>query len=183
MLLDGQFQIQKPQSVKLRKWNIVTSYSNFYILPLAARLCVFTEAFDVHSQHLVLLHKPMLAFLNSYATQIMMGWKAKRENIGYFPPFGWPMKIAHIVFAIVSIIMTIRIGYKRILQYKLQQKQHQTCSSYSISNSNSNMRSEVFDADSDTIVVYNSANCIIWRYKRIFVQSKIHHQAQIFLEI
>ena len=31
------------------------------------------------------------------------------------------------------------------------------------------LRSEVFDADSDTVIVDNSANCIIWRHKKTFL--------------
>ena len=171
MLLDVQFQIQKPRKTKIRKRNTFTFCSNYYILPLAAKLCVFTEAFNVHSQHLALLRKPMLVVHNSYATWIMMKWKSQRENIGYFPPYGWPMKIAYVAFAMCSIIVAIKIGYKRILLSKTQQKQHQSNTSFSTSTSHSDMRSEVFDADSDTIVVDNSANCIIWRHKRNFVQS------------
>ena len=33
------------------------------------------------------------------------------------------------------------------------------------------MRSEILDADSDTIVVDNLANCVIWKHRYNFVQS------------
>ena len=171
MLLDVQFHIQKPCRIKTRTKNAFSLYSKYYILPLAAKLCVFTEAFNVHSQHLALLRRPMIVVHDSYALWIMKTWKSKRENIGYFPPFGWPMKIAYVAVTIFSIIVAIKIGYDRILQCKHQQKSNQLKTSYSTSTATSDMRSEVFDANSDTIVVDNSANCIIWRHKRNFVQS------------
>ena len=69
------------------------------------------------------------------------------------------MKIVYIALALISIIMAIKIGYRWILQYIHHQKRYQPkITSYSSSKSSSDMRSEVFDADSDTIVVDNSAN-------------------------
>ena len=67
--------------------------------------------------------------------------------------------------------MSIVVGYKRILKAKRKFKPKPPAEVYSTSNNISEMQSEVFDADSDTIVVDNSANCIIWRHKHNFIPS------------
>ena len=66
---------------------------------------------------------------------------------------------------------TVRYGYKCILQKKAAMKvdqKHQVFQLQSVENG-AKLRSEVFDSDSDTIIVDNSANCIIWRHKKNFV--------------
>ena len=91
-----------------------------------------------------------------------------RNSIGFFPPNGWPMKGMQLCFAIISIFVAVLMGYKRIMQVKARTKK--TPLKWCLAtDDNPSMRSEVFDADSDTIVVDNSANCIIWRHKRDFV--------------
>ena len=90
-------------------------------------------------------------------------WQGARKNFGHFPPHEWPLKLSYIIFGMLSVIVAIIVGYKRILKAKKKNKQINQHEVYSTSDKYSEMRSEVFDADSDTIVVDNSANCILWR--------------------
>ena len=49
------------------------------------------------------------------------------------------------------------------LQYATTNKQHAFTTAFqSIQKNSSSIKSQIFDTDSNTIIVYNSANCILW---------------------
>ena len=173
MLIDMDFRVRKPCRVKWLRKNRYQFSSQYIILPLAAKLCVLTEALNVQSEHLAYLREPIPDAHNSYAGTMIDIWHGARRNFGYFPPHGWPLKLSYIIFGMLSVIVAIIEGHKRILKAKQKNKQIHQHRVYSTADKYSDMRSEVFDADSDTIVVDNSANCIIWRHKKILYSRHI----------
>ena len=68
-----------------------------------------------------------------------------------------------------TIFVTVIKGYKRIELCK--QVNEAQAYQFQEKNKGAKLRSEVFDADSDTIIVDNSANCKIWRHEKNFVQN------------
>ena len=171
MYMDTDFKVRKHHQLHKIKMSKNHPSAKCIILPLAARLCVLTKAFNVHSNHLAYLRQPIPDRQNSYANNIIRKWKILRQHVGYFPPHGWPLTLSYFMFGLLLTIMSIVVGYKRILKAKRKFKPKPPAEVYSTSNNISEMQSEVFDADSDTIVVDNSANCIIWRHKHNFIPS------------
>ena len=98
-------------------------------------------------------------------------------SIGYSPPVdGLPMKIVMLLFAVISVFITVGIGLMRMRKAKQKQKLHPKNIRQKIFHTNDGGKaafthSEIFDSDADTIIVDNSANCIIWKYKKNFVKS------------
>ena len=171
MHVDTEFRVRKPRRSHQTRKNKNYLSTQFILLPLAAKLCVFTEAVSVHSEHLAFLRQPLPDVKESYANSFIRKWQITQQRFRYCPPNGWPLKLSYFIFSIMSVMLAIFVGYKRILKAKKKAKQGKQHNVYSTSNNISEMRSEVFDAYSDTIIVDNSANCVIWRHKRNFVPS------------
>ena len=101
--------------------------------------------------------------------------------LGDFPSSGWPMQICLILFATATIIYLMIVGYFRILQQVLkswtsmnkEQKLAKRLTSVfnSVTDEAINIESEFFDSDSETAIMDNSANCVIWKKKSAFIQS------------
>ena len=175
ILLDVNFKVRNSRKYRKIKRNYRKSVTNI-ILSLAGKLCVFTEAFNIDAESMAFLDTPLPKYNNLFYTWLQHKWSSLRINIGYFPPCdGFPMKICMFGFAIASIVFSVGLGIQRI--YKAKKMQHKVKKKpYSrvfqtISNASAFMKSEIFDGDSDTIIVDNSANCIIWKCKRNFVPS------------
>ena len=176
VVLDVSIKVtRRNRSKRIRK--IQSRNEKYFILPLAGKLCVFTDAFNVHAEDLAFLANPLHKYDETYFYQLKQKWQEYRISIGYFPPVdGLPMKIAMSIFPVISIFVSVAIGIKRIRMEKQKQQQNPNNTQRKIFHTNNRtqsafMRSETFDGDADTIIVDNSANCIIWRYKKNFVKS------------
>ena len=100
--------------------------------------------------------------------RIIVNWNLQRDKIGTFPPSGWPLSLVITINAVLTATIVILSGYIRILKTKTMQsncfKVHQALTTVfqSIKKNVSNIKSQMFDTDSNTIIVDNSANCILW---------------------
>ena len=143
----------------------------FKILTLPGSLCVFTEIHSIYAQDLPMLSRPHLKYVNSIPYKLITHWNEKRSQIGMFPPDGWPLKLAMAMIAIITIIATVLQGYRTILSKSKESNPVIKSKVFQSQNKNfsAKLRSEVFDGDSDTIIVDNSANCVIWRHKHNFI--------------
>ena len=104
----------------------------------------------------------------SISYKLIQYWNKCRHVMGSHPPHGWPLQCMMFLIAFGSMFATVSYGYKCILQKKAainNVKEKQVFQSQHARN-DAKLRSEVFDEDSDTIIVDNSANCIIWRHKK-----------------
>ena len=165
---------KRTRSKRIRK--ICARSNKCIILPMAGNLCVFTDAFNVRAESLAFLAKPLPQRNHTCFIQLQKTWYSYRQKIGYFPPVdGWPMKMCMLLLAAVSVLYSVNIGIRRIYKAKKKQNKQKSQSPFkayrSSQNSSAFMRSEIFDGDADTIIVDNSANCIIWRNKRHFEPS------------
>ena len=94
-----------------------------------------------------------------------------RGAIGHTPPDGWPLRRVMLTISVVAVLGTMWQTHRKICSIKNTHKLD--CGSHVyLSNKNkkeTNLRSEVFDGDSDTIIEDNSATCIIWKHKKKFI--------------
>ena len=156
---------------KIRKRSMrIRNVSNFRLLSLPSAMCVFTEIHNVHAQDLVFLSRPHFTYKNSIPCILIEFWNKCRSKVGAFPPNGWPMKLIMFWIPFSVLLMTVWQGYKRIKKAKHFKKTSAVFQSQNNGNG-AKLRLEVFDGDSDTIIVDNSANCIIWRHKKNFSPS------------
>ena len=145
----------------------------FKILTLPGLLCVFTEIHNIYAQDLPMLSRPHLKYENSIPYKLITIWNKKRSQIGMFPPDGWPSKFTIALLTILTSFATLWQGYQAILKTSKTHDQAIKPNAFQSQNEiyGVNLQSEVFDGDSDTIIVDNSANCIRWRYKHNFIQN------------
>jgi len=122
-----------------------------------------------------------------------------RDNLGTFPPNGWPMKLTLGIFLLMIYSYFIIVGYfKIILEVSSQlsktiakriptwRKTAQNVISRSkplfdsnrirtvlntAEDSAKNITFQLFDTDSNTVIVDNSANCIVWKQRKDFIDS------------
>ena len=141
----------------------------FRLLTLPGTLCVFSEIHNVHAQDMILLSQNHFKYENSVPYYLNQSWLKKRMILGDRPPDGWPLQFMMMFFAWITLVMTVCYGYNKIkTASKLQKKYKTNVFQSQKQNVGAKLRSEVFDGDSDTIIVDNSANCIIWRHKKNF---------------
>ena len=145
----------------------------FKILTLPGSLCVFTEIHNIYAQDLPMLSRPYLKYENSIPYKLITTWNEIRSQIGTFPPDGWPLRFTMALIAALTILATLWQGYKAILKTSKTHDQAINPNAFKSQNDlyGVNLQSEVFDGDSDTIIVNNSANCIIWKHKQNFIQN------------
>ena len=140
----------------------------FRLLTLPGSLCVFSEVHNVHAQDLILLSQKQYKFEGSLPSKFIKNWKDLRNDVGNIPPGGWPLRMVMLIVASFTILLTVWQGYKRIVKVSAFQKANKKVFQSQQKGNGAKLRSEVFDGDSDTIIVDNSANCIIWRQKKNF---------------
>ena len=148
----------------------IRKVKKYRLLTMARSLCVFTEVHNVHAQDLVMLSRMQYKYRNSIPYKCIKMWNEIRQSIGQYPPDGWPLRILMLMMAIVAVIGTIWQAHQRIrskLKMNNMKNEQQVFQSQKVQNG-AILRSEVFDGDSDTIIVDNAANCIIWRHKKNF---------------
>ena len=155
---------------KIRKRSMrIRNVSTFRLLSLPSAMCVFTEIHNVHAQDLVFLSRPRFKYKNSIPYNFIEFWNKCRSEVGSFPPNGWPMRLIMSCISVAVLLLTVWQGYKRIkMAAQLKNKKHSKVFQSRDTNNGAKSRLEVFDGDSDTIIVDNSANCIIWRHKKNF---------------
>jgi len=145
--------------------------SSCKILTLPGSMCIFSEIHNVYAQDMVYLSRPNIRYENTIPNTLITKWNIVREGVGNFPPDGWPLKMTMFMFSILIMLYTVFLGYQRIWSASKAKKKSEFHSRVFQSQSGQNgakLRSEVFDGNSDTIIVDNSANCVIWRHKRNF---------------
>ena len=150
---------------------MIQRHNRNLLLTLPRSLCVFTEVHNVQAQDIAMLSRMNYRYMNSTPYKCIEKWNAIRSAIGYHPPDGWPLRVTMAILATVAVFVTMWIAQKNICSNK--NKCTLDCGSKAFLSSKNkkgaNLRSEVFDGDSDTIIVDNSANCVIWKHKKNFV--------------
>ena len=91
------------------------SFGPVGVLPLDYRLCVFTSVINIQSSNLVYLRKRNRSFNNSFLQTVITFWNKKREILGQFPPYGWPLKLSFVFFATVTTFCLLIVDYLRII--------------------------------------------------------------------
>ena len=143
---------------------------------LADRLCVFSNVCNIYAQDLVLLRQPMMYVNESYATRIINYWNIERDNVGMYPPTGWPLSCAVFLIACITTMIIVSTGYVMILKRKMKSVKSRSDKNVmqnvfqTIRKNGAKMNSHLFDTDSNTIIVDNSANCILWNQKSDFIK-------------
>ena len=100
--------------------------------------------------------------------RIIVNWNFQRDKIGIFPPTGWPLSLVITTIAVLTATIVILSDYIRILKTKTRQsnrlKEHHALITVfqSIKKNASNVKSRMFDTDSNMIIIDISANCILW---------------------
>ena len=114
-----------------------------------------------------MLRKPVLQHKGSCLHYLMQCWNNYRNAISFHPPPGWPTNV--IIFLILGCVMfyTVLQGCKRIQSCKKNKTKlyvFQTTKEYML-----NKTPCTFYSDTDVIIVNNSANCIVWTHKRLYI--------------
>ena len=101
--------------------------------------------------------------------------------LGNFPPFGWPLRICMFLFAAGTIFSILVSGYFRILKEVWKSNKPNSIGTQlmerlksvynSVSDESIKLKSELFDSDSETVIMDNLANCIIMKRKSSFIPS------------
>ena len=155
---------RRNRSKRIRK--IQSQNEKYFILPLAGNLCVFSETFNVYRDALAHLDRTLPEYNDLILYRMQYGWHRYRREIGIIPPTdGWPMKVVLACIDFATLYVTVYKGIQRIYYEKhknsLVSSSKQSRRLKSLSTASAFMKSEIFDADANTIIVDNSANCII----------------------
>ena len=109
-----------------------------------------------------------IEYNSSYANNIIHRWNNVRSLTSTLPPLGWPLSIVISVVMLGVLLINLRSIY---LQNKKIAKPTTMNNKRAFQKSkNNNYNTEILDADSDMIIVDNSANCIVWKNKESFVK-------------
>ena len=85
------------------------------ILPIDGRLLVLSGVFNVHSHFLFYLRRTIPVYNGSYANLVIFYWNQYRDNLGAYPPHGWPLHCWLTLCIYFIFIKLISYGYCRIL--------------------------------------------------------------------
>ena len=94
--------------------------------------------------------------------------ESTKTKLGIYPPPGWPLSVVLLIMAIITMIIILISGYVKILklhkrQHKYRKQPHALTTDLQLLRKNgANIKSQVFDTDSSTIIVDNLANYILW---------------------
>ena len=106
--------------VRFADVNFVSNYTttkhiSSSVLPIDARLLVFSEVFNVHSHFLFYLRRKLASYDDSYTNIIIILWNKHRHNLSDYPPRGWPLHCWLTLCIYFIFIKLISYGYCRIL--------------------------------------------------------------------
>ena len=179
IILAPYFDFKYVSTGKLPRWKM--SLTPGCLLTLDSRLCIMSDVINISSSSLAFLRRKLKSYRTSVLTNILTFWNKKRENVGAFPPHGWPLQIFLALFASGTIFCLLFTGYLRILQQvwstwrstknEAKLDKRLACVFETVSDEAIKLKSELFDTDSETCIMDNSANCIIWRSKSAFIRS------------
>ena len=122
-----------------------------------------------------MLRQPVMYCKESWFNKMIEMWNSKRNEVGFYPPHGWPLSTSIFIIAFLTVMIILSTGYIRIIQKKFshcgsnktnKMRPHEAFQS--IQKNSVKIKSQLFDTDSSTIIVDNSANCIIWNDKSGF---------------
>ena len=150
------------------------SKSNSQFLTLAGSLCVFTEVINVTGAEMAMLRQPTFNCKDSIMNKAIQIWNKHRARLTPIPPTGWPLTTCLFAIAILLIFVALFSARRKWLQKVTTQnqiKKLQHCFQSSFTSNCDNIVPRKFDVDSDTMVIDNSANCIIWKHKKAFKSS------------
>ena len=175
LYLDADFRpLRSKQTQKLQRHIRPDKHR---LLTLAGRFCVFSNVCNVYGKDLVLLRQPMMYSHDSFVTKFINFWNLKRGDLGMsFPPSGWPLSCAMFLIAGLTTIIILTTGYVMILKRKMKSVRSRSDENVmqnvfqTIRKNDAKMHSQLFDTDSNTIIVDNFANCILWNQKSDFVK-------------
>jgi len=143
---------------------------------MCGRACVYTNVYNVVGKELAMLRIGQINTSNNMANKLISTWNYHRNKLGMVPPHGWPLSLMMMILAVIATTGMCMYGYKNKFWKSQPQKsstQHQiNASVYQSKKDGSPLESKAisFDADSSTIIVDNSANCIIWNAKENFLK-------------
>ena len=159
-------------SRKLRKDSALDRRKANGILMLAGYLGVLNDVINIKSLNLHFLRIPILCVnQNMYANRIIQQLQIMRSSFGDFPPSGWPLNLTLFLMAVLSTGVTLVCSCLRILKVTVfgqRIKHHLRAVSVAYQSSVEKLyahTSLIFDSDTTTMVIDNSANCIIWKDK------------------
>jgi len=142
---------------------------------MCGRACVYTNVYNVYGKELAMLRISHMHTSNILANRMISIWNRFRENTGNLPPHGWPLSLLMLFFAMLATIGMFLYGYKnRFWKHessKIAQSMKVNAAVFQSEKDGHSLESKAlsFDADSSTIIVDNSANCIIWNAKENFI--------------
>ena len=162
-------------SRKLRKGSASDRRKANGILVLAGYLGVMNDVINLDSLNLQYLRTPIQQFNDTmYASKIIEHWKIMRSRFGDFPPSGWPLNLTLFMMMLLSTSAILLVSYFRIFKatvfgkhLKHNIKAVSAAYQSAVDKLGAHM-SLIFDSDTTTMVIDNSANCIIWRDKEDF---------------
>ena len=137
---------------------------------MAGKLCVFNEVINVDGSELAMLRQPVFNCRNYIINLGISFWNKSRCKLGDVPPNGWPLRFTLAVIVAVSISISIIIGYTTYILHSTKTKKAKLHAKCLLSTDDSTDEPTSFDGDTNSIVVDNSANCIIWKHKSSFIQ-------------
>ena len=155
--IDVEIKTKKSRYRKIR---------NPYIPILAGRLCLFTEVHNVYAENIIYLQHRHFDYTNSVQNKIIRIWNDMRSAISTYPPVGWPLHTLMMLCMIVVLMINLCARYNKMVQSRSSSSKNQKCFQ---SESGNIPQPESFDTDSATVVVDNSANCMIWKNKEDFI--------------
>ena len=135
---------------------------------LAGKYCVFTSVHNVYAENMVYHHQASCSVRESFGNKIINTWNALRSKYSTFPPYGWPLRTLLAMIMFGTFLIHVKLSLQQFYQNKkMQNKIHHKI--YHTSE-DAKYKSEIFDTDSDTVVVDNAANCIVWKDKNSFIK-------------
>jgi len=170
--IDSEIRVSVNRKYKRK----VTCSKRHPLMVMCGRACVYTNVYNVVGKELAMLRIGQIDTSNNMANKLISTWNYHRNKLGMVPPHGWPLSLMMMILAVIATTGMCMYGYKNKFWKFQQQKsstQHQIHASvYQSKKDGSSLESKAisFDADSSTIIVDNSANCIIWNAKENFIK-------------
>jgi len=158
------YTLCKYLEVKTKRWKSCKK-NNFPTIQLfVGKLCLFSNVCNVYAQHIVYLPSVHHGYHNTYVSRIQKHVENYRHNIGLQPPQGWPLKVILAVAMLTVFAIHFLTAYKKLLQTKSKKNQ---C----FKTTQDDNDAALFDSDADTVMVDNSANCIVWKSRNAFLDA------------
>ena len=165
MYVDMDWKTSSALSYKRKA--ILKSQNKISLLVMAGKFGIYSNVHNVYAADLAMLRTPVFQYKGSWLYCFKRSWNRYRNEVSFHPPPGWPTNV--IIFIILGCIMfyTVFQGYERIHR---QEKDQKIQSAYQTTkNCMTNGTSCTFDLDADVIIADYSANCIMWKDKRLYI--------------